>query len=258
MTATTGELPTLTVVVVCRNSAMTLAETLESVAAQEYPGWWEVLVVDNGSTDGTAVVAGRFAARLPGFRVLRPEDPGHQARGLLRIRKRHAELAGERVRHRRAADDHRRVTGAVDDRDSFLVRVMNRSRVRIGSLGDEAWVLGYRVPGLGTHGSIEVPRRTTRLTQDLFRGTTFHVVNIGAEWPGISRRSYRCCADLWSPRVGWLGGGVEVEVNLDLLGPRYSATPAEGIEFCSRGLSRLSPLGRGPIKCGAHAGTLVG
>jgi cellulose synthase/poly-beta-1,6-N-acetylglucosamine synthase-like glycosyltransferase len=82
MTATTGDLPTLTVVVVCRNSALTLSETLESVAAQEYPGWWEVLVVDNGSMDGTAVVAGRFAARLPGFRVLRPEDPGHQARGL--------------------------------------------------------------------------------------------------------------------------------------------------------------------------------
>jgi glycosyltransferase involved in cell wall biosynthesis len=76
------ELPTLSVVIACRNSATTLAETLETVAAQEYAGWWEVLVVDNGSTDDTAAVAQGFANRLPGFTLLRPPDPGHQARAL--------------------------------------------------------------------------------------------------------------------------------------------------------------------------------
>lgn len=77
-----SDLPTLTVVIACRNSAGTLFDTLESVAAQDYPGWWEVLVVDNGSTDDTAAVARRFAERLPGFTVLRPPDPGYQARAL--------------------------------------------------------------------------------------------------------------------------------------------------------------------------------
>ena len=76
------ELPTLSVVIACRNSGATLAETLETVAGQEYPGWWEVLVVDNGSSDDTAAVAQRFADRLPGFALLRPPDPGHQARAL--------------------------------------------------------------------------------------------------------------------------------------------------------------------------------
>jgi glycosyltransferase involved in cell wall biosynthesis len=77
-----AELPAMSVVIACRNSGTTLAETLESVAAQEYAGWWEVLVVDNGSTDDTAAVAERFAGRLPGFALLRPPDPGHQARAL--------------------------------------------------------------------------------------------------------------------------------------------------------------------------------
>jgi glycosyltransferase involved in cell wall biosynthesis len=76
------DLPTLSVVIACRNSGTTLADTLETVAAQEYDGWWEVLVVDNGSTDDTAAVARRYADRLPGFTLLRPPDPGHQARAL--------------------------------------------------------------------------------------------------------------------------------------------------------------------------------
>jgi GT2 family glycosyltransferase len=79
---TTGPMPALSVIVGCRDAADTLGETLEAVAAQAYPGWWEVVVVDNGSSDGTADVARAMATRLPNLRVLRPDDPGHQARGL--------------------------------------------------------------------------------------------------------------------------------------------------------------------------------
>lgn len=83
-TATTEAvvLPRLSVIISCRNSASTLAETLDSVAAQVYGGWWEVVVVDNGSTDRTADVARGFAGRLPNLQVLRPPDPGHQAHGV--------------------------------------------------------------------------------------------------------------------------------------------------------------------------------
>jgi glycosyltransferase involved in cell wall biosynthesis len=77
-----GGAPTLSVVVSCRNSASTLAETLESIVTQEYRGWWELVVVDNGSTDATVAVAQRFAGRIENFRLLRPPDPGYQARGL--------------------------------------------------------------------------------------------------------------------------------------------------------------------------------
>jgi glycosyltransferase involved in cell wall biosynthesis len=78
----TQTLPTLSVVVTCRNSATTLAETLESIAAQRYGGWWEVVVVDNGSTDATVAIAREFEHRLPNFRVLNVPKPGHQAAGL--------------------------------------------------------------------------------------------------------------------------------------------------------------------------------
>lgn len=53
----------ITVITVCRNSAATLQDTLESVLAQSWTGY-EYLVVDGGSTDGTLEmlqdVEGRF------------------------------------------------------------------------------------------------------------------------------------------------------------------------------------------------------
>ncbi len=55
-------------VVICtRNRAASLARTLESLCAMQRPdGWaWEVVVVDNGSTDATADVLAQFAGRLP-------------------------------------------------------------------------------------------------------------------------------------------------------------------------------------------------
>lgn len=75
-------LPTLSVLVTCRNSATTIRQTLESVADQRYDGWWEVVVVDNGSTDATVEISRGFADRLPNLRVLDVPEPGHQAAGL--------------------------------------------------------------------------------------------------------------------------------------------------------------------------------
>lgn len=55
-------------VVICtRNRAASLARTLDSLAAMARPdGWaWEVVVVDNASTDATQDVLAQFAGRLP-------------------------------------------------------------------------------------------------------------------------------------------------------------------------------------------------
>lgn len=77
-----ADLPTMSVVIACRNSASTLAATLESLAQQQYPGRWEVLIVDNGSTDNTAAVAEDFVDRLPNLTMLHNPDPGYQARAI--------------------------------------------------------------------------------------------------------------------------------------------------------------------------------
>lgn len=60
----------LSVVIPVRNGAATIAAQLGALAAQGYEGPWEVVVADNGSTDGTAAVVERFRDRLPRLRVV--------------------------------------------------------------------------------------------------------------------------------------------------------------------------------------------
>jgi poly-beta-1,6-N-acetyl-D-glucosamine synthase len=52
----------VTVLIAARNEADRIQETVAYVAGQDYPGPIEVLVVDNGSTDGTRTVAEAFGA----------------------------------------------------------------------------------------------------------------------------------------------------------------------------------------------------
>jgi glycosyltransferase involved in cell wall biosynthesis len=61
-TSTRGAAPLVSVVVPAWNAAATLARALRSAVAQDYPNL-EVLVVDDGSTDGTRAVVGEFAGR---------------------------------------------------------------------------------------------------------------------------------------------------------------------------------------------------
>lgn len=65
----------VTVAICTRNRAPQLAEMLTSMVGLETPDGleWELLVVDNGSTDGTRQVVEGFADRLPTRWVLEPE-----------------------------------------------------------------------------------------------------------------------------------------------------------------------------------------
>src|SRR5664279_5718728 len=60
----------LSVVIPAHNVADTLAEQLDALLAQQWDGEWEVVVVDNRSTDGTAALVAEYAARDPRIRMV--------------------------------------------------------------------------------------------------------------------------------------------------------------------------------------------
>jgi glycosyltransferase involved in cell wall biosynthesis len=60
----------LSVVIAARDAAVTLGEQLDALEAQEWDGAWEVLVVDNGSTDATCAIVRQAAARWPALRLV--------------------------------------------------------------------------------------------------------------------------------------------------------------------------------------------
>ena len=66
----------VSVVIPVLNAAATLGEQLEALAGQGYVGEWEVVIADNGSTDGSRDVAMRWAPKLPALRVVDASSRG--------------------------------------------------------------------------------------------------------------------------------------------------------------------------------------
>lgn len=113
----------------CLNSASTLAVQLDSLATQDFDRPWEVIVVDDGSTDGTPTLARSYADRLPDLRVLLSDPPHHSQAAALNSGARAArgrsilmldgddEVAPGYLRAMAAALDEHEVVGArLDDK----------------------------------------------------------------------------------------------------------------------------------------------
>jgi glycosyltransferase involved in cell wall biosynthesis len=77
--AATREPVDLSVIVPARNAATTLSTQLEALSGQTYDGVWEVVVVDNGSTDATVAVALAWQRKIERLRVI--SAPWHAGAG---------------------------------------------------------------------------------------------------------------------------------------------------------------------------------
>ena len=68
--------PSVVAVVPARDEAAILPETLPALLAQDYPGPFSVMLVDDASTDGTAAVAAAVSARASAAASTRPGSAG--------------------------------------------------------------------------------------------------------------------------------------------------------------------------------------
>jgi glycosyltransferase involved in cell wall biosynthesis len=84
--------PVISVLIVARNAAATIGDQLDALVGQAFGAPWELVVVDDGSTDATATIVDARAAVSPGLR--RVDGPG---RGVAAAR--NAALAAARAPH---------------------------------------------------------------------------------------------------------------------------------------------------------------
>ena len=72
--------PLVTAVIIFLNTEKFLQEAIESVIDQTYDSW-ELMLVDDGSTDGSTAIAKQYAEQYP-TKIRYLEHPGHQNRGM--------------------------------------------------------------------------------------------------------------------------------------------------------------------------------
>ena len=72
--------PRVSPIVIFLDAKSFFGEAIESIIGQDYADW-ELLLVDDGSTDGTADIARRYA-ELDSQRIRYLSHPGHENRGM--------------------------------------------------------------------------------------------------------------------------------------------------------------------------------
>jgi len=71
-----GPVVGVSIVIPARNAAGTLPVQLGALARQDYPGTWEIVVADNGSTDATPRIIREWQDRLPQLRRVSVPEVG--------------------------------------------------------------------------------------------------------------------------------------------------------------------------------------
>jgi glycosyltransferase involved in cell wall biosynthesis len=76
LAARSAEAPSFSLIICVHNGARRLPLTLQALAGLSYRGHWEVIVVDNASSDDSAVVAAQLGKALPNLRIIAEPNPG--------------------------------------------------------------------------------------------------------------------------------------------------------------------------------------
>ena len=71
-------MPFISVIIPVYNAQEFLPGALESIETQDFADW-EVILVDDGSTDGSPALCDSYAQRDPRFRVIHQENAGTSA-----------------------------------------------------------------------------------------------------------------------------------------------------------------------------------
>jgi glycosyltransferase involved in cell wall biosynthesis len=60
----------VSVILPCLNAANSISNQIEALANQEYSDKWEIIVADNGSTDGTVAIVREYQKHIPHLRIV--------------------------------------------------------------------------------------------------------------------------------------------------------------------------------------------
>jgi len=61
----------ISVIIPCYNEEKNIATQLDALAAQDWPGEWEIILSDNGSTDGTLEIVKKYqSSKLPNLIIV--------------------------------------------------------------------------------------------------------------------------------------------------------------------------------------------
>lgn len=123
-----SEQPQVSAIIIFLNEARFLQEAIDSVFAQTYDDW-ELLLVDDGSTDGSTAIARACAAQWP-EKVRYLEHPGHTNRGMSASR-------NLGVRHARG-----RYISYLDGDDVWLPNKLARQTAILAAQPDAVMVYG--------------------------------------------------------------------------------------------------------------------
>ena len=131
--------PLVSAIIIFLDGEKFIAEAIESIIAQTMTDW-ELILVDDGSTDGATEIAKRYAREYPG-KISYTEHPGHENRGMSASRNAGLRLARGKYVGFLDADDiwmpeHLRVNCRILEENEHVVREFFVSRAGSGFIRD--------------------------------------------------------------------------------------------------------------------------